>query len=357
MWRKIYTVSIVMILSTFGCQNDFDSIRKETIQADTDEEQTILGLAQIENAIVGKWQQASLDLYNSAVALASLPTDEALANSQVKWSQARDPWENNESFAFGPVATEGIDANTDDWPFDVTAFNAVLQSNQQIDEAMVQQMTTTTKGFHGIEYLLFGENGNKKISDFSHREFQVLIYLSKDLLTQANRLASYWTPGSTSSFYDDFIAAGSSGSSYLSTADALSEVLGSMVDILTELPDSKIRIPLTLQNSAYAESRFSDYSWTDYRNNLSGVYAVYLGKYGDIATEKNFSSLVANKNSALNEKLITQFKLCLALMDLVQPSSFNQALTTKQEQLQEIITELEKLTKILNEEVRKTLSL
>lgn len=341
----------------FGCKNDFDSIRKEPIQVDTDVQQTILGLAQIENSIVIKWKQASLDLYTRIVALEASPTEEALTNSQVGWRLARDPWENNESFAFGPVTTEGVDANSDDWPFDVTAFTAVLQSNQLIDESFVQRMTTTTKGFHAIEYLLFGENGNKKIADFSPREFQLLIFLSKDLLAQANRLVSFWSPGTTTSFYDDFTTAGSATSSYSTANDALAEVLGSMVDILTELPSNKIQIPLTLQNSAYAESRFSDYSWTDYRNNLAGVYAVYTGKYGDIVASKNFSSLVTAKNPLLNEKVITQFKLCLALMDLVQPASFNQALSTRQGQLQEIITEIEKLNKILNEDVRKTLSL
>jgi len=63
------------------------------------------------------------------------------------WKLARDPWESNESFGFGPVGTDGIDARSDDWPFDITAFNAILNSAQTLDEAFVVQMTTTTRVF------------------------------------------------------------------------------------------------------------------------------------------------------------------------------------------------------------------
>jgi uncharacterized iron-regulated protein len=355
--HKILSVCLVIALAAMSCKNDFDTIRKEQVEVNTDQQQTLAGLAQIENGIVYKWQQACINLYNSVTTLTSTPTETNLISAQTLWKLARDPWENNESFAFGPVSTKGIDANVDDWPFDVASFEAVLNSNQTIGATIVQQMTTATKGFHAIEYLLFGKDGNKKIVDFTSRELQLLTFLSKDMKEQADQLAAYWTPGVTNSFYDDFIVAGSGASSYSTTADALSEVLGSMVDILMELPDSKIQTPLTSQSLAYAESRFSDYSWTDYRNNLYGVYAVYTGKFGTITTQQNISGLVALANPALNEKAITQFKLCLALMDLVQPASFNQALFTRQEQLQEIITEIEKLNIILNEEVRAALSL
>jgi len=143
-------------------------------------------------------------------------------------------------------------------------------------------MTTTTRGFHALEFSLFGLNGTKTAVDFSSRELQLLDLLSADLKKQADLLSSSWA-SATGSFYDDFRSAGSDNSSYTTVTAALGEVLGSMADIMTELPDSKIQIPLDNQDNAYLESRFADYSLTDYRNNVQGTYNVYIG---NMATSK-----------------------------------------------------------------------
>lgn len=360
--RNIFSrnaIAIVMMLATglVGCKDDFDNIKVENYPVNTDQHQTIQGLAQIEKAIALNWANATSNLRNGVTTFKAAPSDANLTLLQDFWKRARDPWESNESFGFGPVSTDGIDASSDDWPFDITAFNAILNSTQTLDQALVVQMTTTTKGFHAIEYLVFGLEGNKKTADFTPRELQMLDLLAQDLKIQADKLNERWTTGTANSFYDEFIAAGTAGSSYPTTTAALGEVLGAMVDILTELPDSKIQTPLTLQSNAYLESRFSDYSFYDYRNNISGVYAVYTGQYENIKTQKNISSLVAAANPAVNEKVLTQFKLCLALMDLIQPTSMNQAIFTKQDQLNDIVAELQKLNKILDGDVREVLGL
>jgi uncharacterized iron-regulated protein len=273
------------------------------------------------------------------------------------WKLARDPWESNENFAFGPVVNDGIDGNTDDWPFDRIAFDAILSSSQTLDQAYASQMTTSTKGFHAIEYLIFGADGTKTANGFSQRELQMLDLLTADLTGQANHLVLRWTPGTSDSFYDAFVSAGAGSLLYPTTQSALGDVLGSMVDITNELPNNKIQIPLLLQSSVYLESWFSDYSYYDYLNNIKGVYSVYLGQYGSTTAQKNLSSLVAGANPSVNEKVVTQFKLCLALLELIQPTSMNQAILTRQNQLKELITELQKLNRFLDEDVRQVLDL
>ena len=347
--------SLAIIIS--GCKDDFDNIKTESYPIDNAQQQTIQGLAQIEKAITLNWATASTNLNTGVATFNAASSDANLTAVQSLWKLSRDPWESNESFGFGPVGTDGIDAASDDWPFDITAFNAILNSTQTLDHALIAQMTTTTKGFHAIEYLVFGIDGKKKASDFTPRELQLLTLLSSDLKTQADKLNTRWTSGSANSFYDDFSSAGTAGSSYPTTTAALGEVIGSMADIMTELPDSKIQTPLTAQSTAYLESRFSDYSFYDYRNNIKGVYSVYLGQYQNIKAAQSITGLVAAANPAVNDKVITQFKLCLALMDLIQPNSMNQAIFTKQDQLNEIVSELQKLNKILIEDVRAVLGL
>ena len=217
-------------------------------------------------------------------------------------------------------------------------------------------MATSTKGFHAIEYLLFGTNGNKSVNTFTARELKLLELLSSDLKKQSETLKSRWTKGNKNSFYDNFVKAGEAGSTYKKTSDALSEVIGAMVNIMTELPNTKIGKPLTKKDNNYAESRFSDYSFDDYRNNISGVYGVYIGKYGNVNTIKSISDLVISANPKIDKKIRTQFKLCLALIDVLRTSAtFNQAILTKPEQLKDLQEEIQKINKILDSEVKVVL--
>jgi putative iron-regulated protein len=350
-------ISCLLVLIAAGCKDECDNIKVDSFPINNGQQQTILGLAQIEKAIALDWLLATSNLDAGATSFRANTSDVNLASLQNLWKLSRDPWESNESFGFGPVSTDGIDASSDDWPFDITAFNSILNSSQTLNQDLITQMTTTTKGFHAIEYLLFGADGKKQASDFTSKELQMLTLLSTDLKTQADKLNTRWTTGSANSFHDDFAAAGTTGSSYATTSAALGEVLGSMIDIMTELPDSKIQTPLTLQNNAYLESRFSDYSFYDYRNNINGVYSVYVGQYKNVKAQNSLSNLVATGNPGVNEKVLTQFRLCLGLMDLIQPPSMNNAILTKQDQLSEIVVELQKLNRILDGDVREVLGL
>lgn len=340
-----------------NCQSDFDNIKIENLPLNNDQQLTVQGLGQIEKAIVADWANATSNLLTGVTTFTANVSDANLSQVQSLWKMARDPWENNESFGFGPVGTDNIDASSDDWPFDIAAFQAILASSQALNATFVSQMTSTTKGFHAIEFVLFGPDGNKKAADFTVRELQLLPLLASDLNAQAQKLKNWWTPSVSNSFYDSFTSAGAGSTLYPTTQAALGDVLGSMVDITDELPNSKIQLPLTTQSSAYLESRFADYSYYDYLNNVKGVYAVYVGEYGNVKAAKNISSLVASANAAVNDKVITQFKLCIALMQLVKPVSMNQAIISDKEQLQEIITEIQKLNKLLDGEVREVLGL
>lgn len=352
--------SIFFLAITFfvmSCQSDFDNIKIENLPLDNDQQLAVQGLGQIEKAIVTDWASATTNLLTGVTTFTSDVSDANLSQAQGLWKLSRDPWESNESFGFGPVGTDNIDASSDDWPFDIAAFNAILASSQTLNATFISQMTTTTKGFHAIEFVLFGQDGNKKAADFTVRELQLLQLLSSDLNTQSQKLKTWWTPNVSNSFYDAFITAGAGSTLYPTTQAALGDVLGAMVDITDELPNSKIQTPLTTQSSAYLESRFADYSYYDYLNNLKGVYAVYVGQYGSVTTQKNISSLVASANAAVDGKVITQFKLCIALMQLVQPTSMNQAIISDKAQLQEIVSEIQKLNKLLDGEVREVLDL
>ena len=351
---KVLAAGMVLMGS---CKSEFDNITVKNFPLDESQSEVLQGLADIEKAIVSDWSSQTDLLKQSIDQFISSPSAGTLADAQAKWKVARDPWESNESFGFGPVTNEGIDASTDNWPTDIGSINTILASSQTLDVTFISQMAPNIKGFHAIEYLLFGSDGLKVHTDFSARELQLTSLLVADLQAQADLLKTRWTPNVADSFYDDFKNGGQENSTYPKAGDALAEVVGAMTGIITELPNTKIEKPLTLQTVNYLESRFADYSYQDFRNNINGVYYAYIGKYGSVTATKSIKDLVAEANPALNDKVLTQFKLVLALYDLIQPASMNQVIFTRQDQLRDLQSELGKLNQMLGVDVANVLGI
>ena len=122
------------------------------------------------------------------------PTDDNLKNVQFAWRDTRRPWEQTESFLFGPVDTQGIDPAMDSWPVNRTDLDAVLNSNNKLDVPFVTALADTLHGFHTVEYLIFGGNNDKKAADITEREMEYLVSATSLLHTHINSLADAWRP-------------------------------------------------------------------------------------------------------------------------------------------------------------------
>ncbi|MBK6821504.1 MAG: hypothetical protein IPG87_00310 [Saprospiraceae bacterium] len=101
--------------------------------------------------------------------------------SKQAWRDARVPWEQSEGFLFGPVDQQGLDPAIDSWPVNETDLDAVLNSNAVLTKDYVDGLDGTLKGFHTLEYLIFGKEGNKSIASFTQREFEYLRACSQSL--------------------------------------------------------------------------------------------------------------------------------------------------------------------------------
>jgi len=347
-----------IILSAFflitSCKKDKNITTYQFLPVDSKIILVLNDLSDLEYAIVSDFDTKVQALSNAIITLVATPTASNLTTAQNAWKQSRNPWECNEGFAFGPVSTLGIDAASDDWPADQTGINAVVTSTVPLNDSLINTLATPSKGFHAIEYLLFGATGIKTLSAFTTREFMMLNALTYNLKQQSALLKTVWTKG-TASFADDFINAGNGSKLYTNANDALSEVLNALVDITNELPNTKIQNPLQATNNNLAESPYSNYSLTDYQNNILSVKAAYVGVYST-TTKQGLSVLVENKNSVLNDRIITQINLCIALGNNFN-NPFSVLISTSQTQLVNWQTELNKLNKLLDTDLRSALGL
>jgi putative iron-regulated protein len=73
-----------------------------------------------------------------------------------------------EAWLFGPVEQNNIDPRIDTWPVDFNALDAILANNDELTDTYIDGLEDALKGFHPIEYVLWGKNGNKKAAQIYH---------------------------------------------------------------------------------------------------------------------------------------------------------------------------------------------
>jgi len=95
-------------------------------------------------------------LVEKLTALKNNPTAETVTEARAQWRATREPWEAGEGHIFGPVDTLGVDPKVDSWPVDKSNLDGAL-GGYDPELSNIDGFPVTMKGFHAIEYLLFGD--------------------------------------------------------------------------------------------------------------------------------------------------------------------------------------------------------
>jgi len=301
------------------------------------------------------------DLYTNATLLKtacqnlSIGDETKLLAVKNAWAATRAPWEKSEGFLYGPVDTEGIDPAIDSWPVDVNAINNILNSSQAITSALLNN--NDARGFHTIEYLVWGLNGNKTASQLTPREIEYLLAAVQNLQTKTEQLYNGWAQ-TGGNFANNFIKAGQSGSIYSSQKSALEELAEGLVIIADEVANGKIEEPLN-GNAGGAkpeaeESRFSNNSKLDFANNIRSIQNIYLGDYGTIQG-KGLTDLVASKNATLDATIKTKITEAINAIEAI-PGNFTNAIFNNRTAVQNAQQKVVALKVILESQLQPLIS-
>jgi putative iron-regulated protein len=265
-------------------------------------------------------QQAST-LSQTIDAYAAAPSAATLASAQAAWVKARAAWEQTECFGFGPTTSLGYDGALDTWPVNETDLKALMKSKAPLSAASVSKMKETEKGFHAIEYFLFGQDKRRQPTDLAQRDLQYLQLLGKDFARVATDLATSWSKGveGQPAYQEVFGTAGEAGNTTYPTVQAgAQEMIQGVVDSLDEVANEKLGKPLAEKNPKLAESRFSLNTLTDIKSNLQGAQNVYLGSFPDANTSgKGLSVYIAQVNPALDSTVKQKFKVAAQSLEQI----------------------------------------
>ncbi|PCE65007.1 imelysin family protein [Sediminicola luteus] len=268
------------------------------------------------------------------------------------WREARSPWEQSEGFLYGPVDTEGIDPAIDSWPVDVNAIDALLASSEPITATLLAT-NDDARGFHTIEYFIWGLDGFKKSGDLTEREVEYLKAATADFQSKTQQLYDGWK-ASGGNYAANFINAGENGSLYTSQVLALTELVDGMITIADEVGNGKIEDPLN-GNGGNAkpeaeESRFSHNSKKDFADNIRSIQNVYLGDYAAVSG-KGLTDVVTANNADLNTKIIDQIADAITKIESI-PGTFTNAIANNRNEVASAQTAVKTLQTTLESELK-----
>lgn len=291
--------AITGLLFSFGC-------KKEEVLNDTNS-------SQLEQNILNDF--ASVLVYPNYVEISSRanslnnriqsfviqPSDSALDLIRQAWKDTRSEWELSESYLFGPVEDFNYDPMMDDWPINHVDMDSLLATTSPLTPSDIESLPTSLKGFHPIEYLIFGITGIRNAADFTQRELEYLSSLSNNLNQTTLNLKNSWDPTLSGNFSHELMTAGVGSTRFSSRKDAFITIVNAMVAICDEVANGKMEEPFIAQDSLLEESQFSHNSTADFTNNIRGVKNAYMCTYFNDGTGMN--ELVSSMNLSLDNTI------------------------------------------------------
>ncbi|HRH37852.1 MAG TPA: imelysin family protein, partial [Flavobacteriales bacterium] len=291
-------------------------------------------------------RSATLHTYITAFTTSLSEADLALCKQQ--WRDARWSWERSEALLFGPVATENIDPRIDTWPVNFVDLEAQLSSGNDFTAEYVNALEDALKGFHPIEYLLFGHNGNKTAAAFTARELEYLNALAANLEELTGTLGESWAPATSNNYTQAFTTAGSGSPVYATKRAAFEEMVNAMAAICDEVANGKIHEVLIAQDPSLEESPFAKNSIIDFTNNIQGVQNVYLGRYtSDGLAMEDF---VRQYDLQLDATIKQQLQGAIAALGTITVP-FGEAIIDQPVQVQQAVDAINALATTLNDDL------
>jgi predicted lipoprotein len=291
----------------------------------------------------------------SITALTTSPTDANLAAAQTSWRQMRQSWERCEGFLIGPVEANDYDPNSDTWPTDYKQMDSLLISTNPLGVSDVQNLPQTLRGYHPIEYLIFGEGGSRKASELDTKKKTYLTSLTADLLN--NNVTPLLNSWSGASGYGQLILTAGPGNAAYSTKQAFFlDVTGDngMAGICNEVgqqnEDGKMWNPYINKDSSLTESPYSGNSLIDFKNNIIGLQQVYMGLNGG----KGIKDLVAAKNKSLDNQIQAAITAAVNSFDNISGTAnerYEEAIFDKGTQIKATVAALNSLQSLLENDL------
>jgi hypothetical protein len=309
-YLSVFLLIIYVLASCSGGGGGSDSVSTFTTGRDTPKRVAIDDyLNKVAVPILVQLDNSALELRRLVSILLANPSEANFVATKAAWVAARVPWERNRSTNFGPLVSENFNARINSWPIDVDGLEDILAGGGSLSEGAVSSLPGSLKGFHIIEYLLWGPNGIKRAPEITQREALLLTSAVAVLRNDTLALLNSWNRSSNP--YAEQVALAGQGSDAFETEDQMLEtVVRGMIAVFTEIANSR----LEEDDFEDVESHYSGNSLTEFIDVVVGGRDIY-----NIA----ISQLVEDESVDLEVR--GQFELAINSLRLI-PEPFDAAI-------------------------------
>lgn len=291
--------------------------------------------------------EAAFDLKNAVGDFIANQTDNNLRAARNHWYTTRKIWEQSEAFLFGPVADMELDPAIDTWPVNVTDMEGLLAGTFALDEEYMDKLNTSLKGFHPLEYLLFGPN--RAAGKYTPRQLEYMKALADQIHRVTGKMYYEWTPAGID-FRTEFVNAGKGSLTYPTRQSALLQIADGLTGIIDEVGNGKLSDPFDARDSMLEESPFARNSFSDFANNITGAKNAYMGRYNGNQPKASLQSFVKRYNAALDLKITGRMdEIINSLNSFTVP--FGRAIHEQPANVQSVINRLQELHEIMEKEL------
>lgn len=313
MKKKIFVFIYAVIISLTSCKKEND--QAEENEAPVSNEAVLVDFANVLAKPNYNDIKTKAGLLATAIdSLFANPNSSNLLVAQQAWRAVRIPWEQAEGYLFGPAEDYNYDPATDTWPVNTAELDSLLASNNPLGLADIEALQYSLKGYHPIEYVLFGVGGSRIPSELTVRHLQYVVSLSQSLYNATASLVTHWD-----SFAIQLATAGIGSTRYTTRKDAFLAIVGAMQGICDEVANGKMQTPLEQNDSSLVESQYAHNATTDFRNNIVGIENAYLGRYNGVYG-KSIHDLVKATEASLDHAIQTQITVSIASLDAIDPN-------------------------------------
>ncbi len=334
------TLGLALITGLYSCSKDNDDDNSTQLSF-TELEGKVLNdfTTTVGTPLYGDFKTNAENLKNAVQTLVDNPTTANQTAAQEAWRTVRVQWEQSEGYLIGPVEDDNYDPFMDTWPTDHNAMDSLLNSSTALTLDMLSgyddpdnESQMTLRGFHPLEYLLWKGDIN-----YTDREKEYMTVLAADILNNVTGLNNSWP-----AFVTELTNPGTTESRYETKSDALQALANGLIDICSEVGDSKMYEPFkgkAQPDSTITESPYSHNSIADFKNNILGAQQVYICSYNG-NTGKSLSDLVAANNKTLDNTIKTQFQAVLNAFDGLNNTTFEKAIYDNPNAVQNVLDAL-----------------
>lgn len=189
------------------------------------------------------------------------------------WKQTISSWKKSELYDFTFINKKNLHNSIDKWPVNKNFLDVRIADSTFYTEALIEQLGSTVKGIHALEYILFRTDDNEVIQLLTFpKSHSFVAAIASNLHTKSSELISLWKDskqGYVTNLSNDFDG-------------SINQLVNNQVRMLERMLALKLGKPMGKSNGGSyeldkLESGLSEESFQNLKDNFESLKLSYYG--------------------------------------------------------------------------------